>query len=101
MVKSNSHNPKKLDPEKYARLKAEASAPFRSLRKFFYFSFGASGIIGAFIFLMQLLAGRNTEDTLPNLTLQMGVVFLMVWLWRVDSQKTAKSQEKNSERHNA
>jgi Low psii accumulation1 / Rep27 len=96
MVKSNSQNrnPKKLNPEKYARLKAEAAAPFRGLRKFFYFSFGASGIIGAFIFLMQLLAGRNTEDTLSNLILQMGVVSLMVFLWRFDSQKTAKSQEK-------
>lgn len=89
MVKSNStnRNPQKLDPEKYARLKAEANAPFRGLRKFFYFSFGASGIIGAFIFFMQLLAGRNTENTLQNLILQLGVIFLMGFLWRLDSEK--------------
>ncbi|AFZ00571.1 DUF3493 domain-containing protein [Calothrix sp. PCC 6303] len=96
MVKSNSQNrnPKKLDPEKYARLKAEATAPFRSLRKFFYFSFGASGMIGAFIFLMQFLAGRNTEDTLQNLALQIGVVFLMGFLWRLDSRNGSQGEDK-------
>jgi Na+/melibiose symporter-like transporter len=97
MVKSNSsnRNPKNLDPEKYARLKAEANAPFRGIRKFFYFSFGASGIIGAFIFFMQLLAGRNNENTLQNLILQVSVISLMVLLWRVDSAKLAKNPEKD------
>ncbi|NET47275.1 MAG: DUF3493 domain-containing protein, partial [Merismopedia sp. SIO2A8] len=62
MAKSNSsnsqpnsrNNPRQLSPEKYARLKAEAKAPYRGLRKFIYFTFGASGFIGALIFLAQL-----------------------------------------------
>ncbi len=32
---TNSPNPK-LSPEKYARLKAEAQAPYKGLRKFIY-----------------------------------------------------------------
>ena len=75
------------DPERFARLQAEAKAPYRGLRKFVYFSFGASGLIGAFIFLTQLIAGRDVGDTLPNFALQIGVVALMVWLFRVDRSK--------------
>lgn len=72
----------KLSPEIYARLKAEAKAPYRGLRQFIYVGFGASGLIGAFVFLAQLLAGRNIESALPNLALQVGVVALMVGLFR-------------------
>lgn len=75
------------DPERFARLQAEAKAPYRGLRKFVYFSFGASGFIGAFIFLTQLLSGRDVGDALPNLALQVGVVALMVWLFRIDRSK--------------
>lgn len=79
-----------IDPELYARLKAEAAAPYRGLRKFIYFAFGASGMIGGFIFLMQLLAGREVSSTLPNLALQMGLVALMVWLFRLESRSSRK-----------
>lgn len=72
----------KLSPEIYARLKAEAKAPYRGLRQFIYVGFGASGLIGAFVFLAQLLAGRHIESALPNLALQVGVVALMVGLFR-------------------
>ena len=83
-----SSNPKsKFSPEKYARLKAEAAAPYRGLRKFIYFGFGASGFIGAFIFLAQLAAGKDVAATLPNLALQVGVVALMVFLFRWEQSK--------------
>ena len=83
-----SSNPKsKFSPEKYARLKAEAAAPYRGLRKFIYFGFGASGFIGAFIFLAQLAAGKDVGATLPNFALQVGVVALMVFLFRWEQSK--------------
>ncbi len=72
------------DPEKYARLKAEAQAPYKGLRQFFYIAFGASGFIGALVFLAQLAAGRNGMDALPNFALQVGIVALMIWLFRLE-----------------
>lgn len=77
----------KLDPEIYARLKAEAAAPYKGFRKFIYVGFAASGLIGAFIFVTQILAGRDVEQALPNLGVQIGVVALMVWLYRLESRK--------------
>ena len=77
---------KQLSPEKYARLRAEAKAPYKGLRKFVYLSFGASGLIGAFVFLSQLLAGREVGAALPNFALQIGIVALMVWLFRLESR---------------
>lgn len=79
-----------LSPEKYARLKAEAQAPYRGLRQFVYIACGASGFIGAFIFLAQLAAGREVESALPNFALQVGVVALMVWLFRLDGRSNRK-----------
>lgn len=76
-----------LAPEKYARLKAEAKAPYRGLRKFVYASLGASGLIGAVVFLAQLAAGRDVAAALPNFALQVGVVALMVWLFRIDRSR--------------
>ncbi|NET37719.1 MAG: DUF3493 domain-containing protein [Cyanothece sp. SIO1E1] len=73
-----------ISPELYAQLKAEAKAPYKGLRKFIYVSFGASGLIGAFVFLAQLLAGRDVASALPNFALQIGVVALMVWLFRLE-----------------
>ncbi|MCW6038402.1 DUF3493 domain-containing protein [Spirulina subsalsa FACHB-351] len=80
-----------MSPEKYARLKAEAKAPYRGLRKFIYLGFGASGLIGAFIFLTQLLAGRDVSAALPNFALQISVVALMVSLYRWEQRKDHKS----------
>ena len=76
-----------LTPEKYARLKAESQAPYRGLRKFFYVAFGASGLIGAFVFLAKLAAGQNLSTNIPNFCLQIAVVTLMVFLFRVDKSK--------------
>jgi Low psii accumulation1 / Rep27 len=73
-----------LSPEKYARLKAEAKAPYKGVRKFFYLAFGASGFIGGFIFFFKVLAGRDLAHSLPNLALQVGVVALVVWLYRLE-----------------
>ena len=80
-----------LDPEKYARLKAELKAPYRGLRQFIYVAFGASGFIGAVVFLAQLLGGRQVASTLPNLALQVGVVALMVWLFRLEQRASRRS----------
>ncbi|HEY9891313.1 MAG TPA: DUF3493 domain-containing protein [Candidatus Sericytochromatia bacterium] len=77
-------NPRQLSPEKYARLRAEAKAPYRGLRKFIYVTFGASGFIGAVVFLAQLAGGQEVATALPNLALQIGVVALMIWLFRLD-----------------
>ena len=76
--------PPGIDPQQYARLKAEAKAPYKGLRKFFYLAFGASGFIGALVFLAQLAAGQDATSVLPNLALQVGIVALMVWLFRLE-----------------
>ena len=87
---SEAQRKSRLDPELYAQLRAEAKAPYRGLRQFIYIGFGASGFIGAFIFLMQLLAGREVEAALPNFALQIGVVALMVWLFRLEQRASKK-----------
>ncbi|BAY79715.1 hypothetical protein NIES25_62000 (plasmid) [Nostoc linckia NIES-25] len=91
MVNPNSKN--RLSPEQYTRLKAEMAAPYRGLRQFLYIAFGASGLIGAFIFFFRVLAGRDIDSALPNLALQIGIVTLMVCLWRWEQrpQESRKS----------
>ncbi|NET55221.1 MAG: DUF3493 domain-containing protein [Symploca sp. SIO2E6] len=91
-------NPRKLSPQRYARLKAEAKAPYRSLRKFIYLACGASGLMGAFIFLAQLAAGKDVTTALPNLALQVGVVALMVWLFRWERKAGGRRQETGGRR---
>ena len=76
----------KLDPEKYAKLKAEAKAPYKGLRRFFYVAFGASGFIGALIFFARLIAGQNISHDLPNFALQLGILALMIGLFRLESK---------------
>jgi Low psii accumulation1 / Rep27 len=76
--------PPSVDPELRARLKAEIKAPYRPFRQFIYVAFGASGLIGAFVILMQLLAGREVGVAAPNFALQVGIVALMVWLYRLE-----------------
>ncbi len=85
MVQQNPKN--RLNPEQYARLKAEIAAPYRGLRQFIYIGCGASGFIGAIVFFSQLLAGRDVDTTLPNLALQVGVVTLMLFLWRWEQRQ--------------
>lgn len=79
-----------LDPEKYAQLKAELQNPYRGLRQFIYIGCGASGSVGAFIFLTQMLAGREVSAALPNFALQVSVVALMVWLYRLEQRHARK-----------
>jgi len=82
--------PPGMSREKYQRLMAEAKAPYKGLRKFVYGTFAASGAIGAFIFFSQVLAGRDVGTALPNLALQIGVVALMIFLFRLESRKSPK-----------
>jgi hypothetical protein len=89
MVQQNPKN--RLNSEQYARLKAEMAAPYRGLRQFIYIGCGASGFIGAIVFFSQLLAGRDVDSTLPNLALQVGVVALMVFLWRWEQRRQKRS----------
>ncbi len=84
-LKHQSHLRKSsLSSEKYAKLKAEAKAPYRGLRKFFYLAFAASGFIGALVFLAQIAAGRDVASALPNFVLQVGLVALMVFFYSRD-----------------
>jgi len=89
-MSSQSDRLKRSDPEKYARLKAEAAAPYRGLRKFVYIAFGGSGAIGAVVFFAQILAGRDLEAAIPNFALQLGVIALMVWLFRFENRKSTR-----------
>ncbi len=82
--------PPGMDDETFARLKAEAIAPYRGLRRFIYGAFAASGAIGGFVFLAQLLAGQNVQEALPNFALQLGVVALMIWLIRLENKAERK-----------
>ncbi|MFM7559464.1 DUF3493 domain-containing protein [Cylindrospermopsis raciborskii] len=69
-----------LDPNIKNRLKAEIASPYKGLRQFIYIGMGASGLIGAFVFFFQILAGRN--QALPNFALQIGIVAIMALLWK-------------------
>lgn len=85
---SNKQNQNsKLSPEKYARLKAEAKAPYRGFRKFFYLVFAASGFLGALTFLARISAGSNLSKDIPNLALQVGVTALMIALFIWENRK--------------
>ncbi len=89
---------KQIDPELYRRLKSEAKSPYRVLRRFLYLAFAGSGFIGGVVFLAKLAAGRELETTIPNLALQVGVVALMVTLYRWEGQNAVKdaAKEKSS-----
>jgi hypothetical protein len=80
----------KIDPELYLRLRSEAKSPFRTLRRFIYLAFAGSGFIGGVVFLSKLAAGRELDTTVPNLALQIGVVALMVTLYRWEGGNIAK-----------
>jgi Low psii accumulation1 / Rep27 len=74
-----------MNPKKYDYLRREANAPYRTLRKFIYLIFGASGTLGGLIFFLQILANKgNIGETLPNLGIQLAVVGIMVWLFRLE-----------------
>ena len=78
----------KLNPEQYERLRREATSPYRGLRIFIYIAFAGSGFIGAVVFFTRLIAGNgDLETNLGNLALQIGVLALMLWLYRIDRSK--------------
>jgi hypothetical protein len=83
----NAKPPNGMSQARYDRLVAEAQAPYKGLRKFVYISCGASGAIGGFVFLTKILAGRDVAQSLPNLALQVGVVALMIFLFRWEDRK--------------
>jgi Low psii accumulation1 / Rep27 len=89
-------NKSSLDPELYRRLKSEAKAPYRTLRRFFYLAFAGSGFIGGVVFLAKLAAGRELETTIPNLALQVGVVVLMITLYRWEGEKVLPESTKGN-----
>ena len=75
--------PQGMSAEKYARLRAEAKAPYRGLRRVVYLTAGASAAIGAFMMITQGLAGRATAELGPNLLIQfsvLGVAGFLLWL---------------------
>ncbi|MEL6261800.1 MAG: DUF3493 domain-containing protein [Cyanobacteria bacterium J06626_6] len=76
-----------MSQARYDRLVAESQAPYKGLRKVIYASVGASGAIGGFVFFTKILAGRDVEASLPNLALQLGIVALMVFLFRWESRE--------------
>jgi len=80
-----------MSQERFDRLIAESKAPYKGLRKFIYGSLGASGAIGGFVFFTKILAGRDVAESLPNLALQIGVVALMVFLFRWEDRDKADS----------
>lgn len=82
----NNQPKKEFNNEKYKYLKAEAEKPYKGLRKFIYFGFGASGAIGAFIFFVQIIAGKNVSENIPNLLIQIAVIALMVFLFRLENR---------------
>lgn len=84
--------PKGISPEKYARLRAEAKAPYKGLRQFIYGTLAASGAIGAFVFLTQLAAGREVGVAFPNFLLQVGLVALMILLFRWENRDRTPPQ---------
>ena len=76
-----------LDPNIKNRLKAEIGSPYKGLRQFIYIGMGASGLIGAFVFFFQILAGRNIDQALPNFALQVGIVAIMAFLWKWERKR--------------
>lgn len=82
---SSSRKKAPADP-RTARLRAELKAPYRGLRQVTYLVFGASAAIGAFVFVLKLFAGEAVETNLANLGLQIGVLALMVGLFRLEAR---------------
>jgi len=75
----------KLNSDQYNRLRREAKSPYRGLRIFIYIALAGSGFIGAIIFFARLIAGNGElEANLGSFGLQIGVLALMLYLYRID-----------------
>ena len=83
--------PPGMSQERFERLVAETQSPFKGLRKFIYGAVGASGLLGAFVFLTQLLAGKDIETAIPNLAVQMGVIGIAVFLFWLEGRGKRES----------
>ena len=83
--------PPGMSQERFERLVAETRSPFKGFRRFIYGAVGASGLLGAFVFLTQLLAGKDIETALPNLAVQMGVIGIAVFLFWLESRGKRES----------
>ncbi|MCS7149067.1 MAG: DUF3493 domain-containing protein [Geminocystis sp.] len=85
MDKHNNHP----HSQKYAQLKAEIKAPYKGLRKLFYFTFAASGFIGIFFIVPRIINGQNISENFYNLFVQIAVVTIMVllYLWEDRDKK--------------
>ncbi len=97
MPESNANNHgqrQRFTPEQYAQLRAEMKSPYRGLRQLVYVTFAASGLLGAFMFLAKFAQGEAVGSVFPNFALQIGVVALMVWLFRVEQKKQRKQHKK-------
>ncbi|MGD1950536.1 MAG: DUF3493 domain-containing protein [Leptolyngbyaceae cyanobacterium] len=78
--------PSGMSQEQFNRLVKETQSPFKGLRKLIYGAVGASGLLGAFVFLTQLIAGKNVETALPNLAVQMGVIGIVIFLFWLEGR---------------
>lgn len=86
----NTKGTRQVSVEQHARLKAELATPYKGLRQFVYVACGASGFIGGVVFLAKLASGQEIASAVPNLALQIGVVALMVWLFRLEQKSERK-----------
>ncbi|MEG4230021.1 DUF3493 domain-containing protein [Microcoleus sp. N9_B2] len=84
-------NPRNLSRQQYERLTAEIATPYRPLRQFVYVACGASGLIGGVVFLAKIASGREIGSALPNFALQVGVVALMVFLFRLEQRADGRA----------
>ncbi|NEP63863.1 MAG: DUF3493 domain-containing protein [Symploca sp. SIO2G7] len=78
--------PPGMSQERFEQLVAETRSPFKGFRKVIYGAVGVSGLLGAFIFFTQLIAGRDVAKALPNLAVQMGVIGIAVFLFWLEGR---------------
>ena len=78
--------PPGMSQERFEKLVRETQSPFKGLRKFIYGAVGASGVLGAFVFLTQLIAGREVNTALSNLAVQLGVIGVAVFLFWLEGR---------------
>jgi hypothetical protein len=72
------------------RLRAEAKAPYRGIRRFVYFGCAASALVGGLMFLMQLVAGTQNGSVLSNLGIQGSVLAVAIALLWFDKPRTSR-----------
>ena len=75
-----------MSQEKFDRLVGEVRSPFKGFRRVIYGAVGASGLVGAFIFFTQLLAGRDVDSAISNLAVQLGVIGIVAFLFWLEGR---------------